>query len=116
MKQINFTFEGVDYTLEYTKGSVKKMAENGFVFSKIEENPTMIQDLFAGAFISKHRMVKSDVINKIYSHMPQKEELLKALTEMYFEPINALYEEPEDAGKNINWEKNFKSTIDTNEV
>ena len=103
-KQLNFTYEGKDYTLEFTRRTVAEMEKKGFVASDITEKPmTTLPSLFAGAFLAHHRFVKEDIINDIYSKLTKKEDLIGKLAEMYNEPILALVEEPEKAEGNLNW-------------
>ena len=108
MKQITFEFEGKDYTLEYTKNTVRQMERRGFVADEIATKPmTVIPDLFAGAFLSKHPQLKREKIDKIYDSMNGKQRLIRALTEMYNETIECLIDEGEDEG-NPNWTPNFE--------
>lgn len=103
-KQIIFTYEGKEYTLEYTRRTIKQMEDEGFVARNIDDKPmTLLPALFAGAFKAHHRFVKPDVIDEIYAHMPDKERLIEKLAEMYNEPIVSLMEEPEDSAKNVDW-------------
>lgn len=107
-KELNFTYEGKDYTLGFSKNTIRQMESNGFVVNKIEDIPvTVIPDLFAGAFLLHHKFVKQDVIEAIYKHMPNKPGLLKALGEMYSEPIEALMAEPENPKENVSWTVNW---------
>ena len=103
-KQIIFTYDGKDYTLEYTRRTIKQMEDEGFVARNIDDKPmTLLPALFAGAFTAHHRFVKQDVIDEIYAHMPNKDKLIEKLAEMYNEPIISLMEEPEDTAKNVDW-------------
>ncbi len=103
-KQLIFTFEDKEYTLEYTRRSVAEMEKKGFIASNITDKPmTTLPDLFAGAFLAHHRFVKRDVIDNIYSKLTKKEDLIAKLAEMYNEPIMALVEEPEEDKGNVNW-------------
>lgn len=103
-KQLNFTYDGKDYTLEFTRRTVAEMEKKGFIASDITEKPmTMLPALFAGAFLAHHRFVKEDIINDIYSKLTKKEDLIGKLAEMYNEPILALVEEPEKAEGNLDW-------------
>lgn len=103
-KQLNFTYDGKDYTLEFTRRTVAEMEKKGFIASDITEKPmTTLPALFAGAFLAHHRFVKEDVINDIYSKLTKKEDLIGKLAEMYNEPILALVEEPEKAEGNLDW-------------
>ena len=103
-KQLIFTFEGKEYTLEYTRRTVAEMEKKGFIASDITDKPmTTLPALFAGAFLAHHRFVKEDVINNIYTKLTKKEDLIGKLAEMYNEPIMALVEEPEEDKGNVNW-------------
>lgn len=104
-KQLNFTYDGKDYTLEFTRRTVAEMEKKGFIASDITEKPmTTLPALFAGAFLAHHRFVKEDVINDIYSKLTNKEDLIGKLAEMYNEPIMALVEEPdENTEGNLDW-------------
>lgn len=103
-KQLNFSFDGVDYTLEFTRRTVSEMERKGFVAGDIDSKPmTILPMLFEGAFLAHHRFVKSDVIQNIYSKMTHKEELIGKLAEMYNEPIAALVAEPDNAEGNVDW-------------
>lgn len=103
-KQLIFTYEDKEYTLEYTRRTVAEMEKKGFIASDITDKPmTTLPALFAGAFLAHHRFVKEDVINNIYSKLTKKEDLIGKLAEMYNEPIMALVEEPEEDKGNLNW-------------
>ena len=103
-KQLNFTYDGKDYTLEFTRRTVAEMEKKGFIASDITEKPmTTLPALFAGAFLAHHRFVKSDIIDNIYSKLTKKEDLIGKLAEMYSEPILTLVEEPEEAEGNLDW-------------
>ena len=103
-KQLTFTYEGKDYTLEFTRRTVAEMEKKGFIASDITEKPmTTLPALFAGAFLAHHRFVKEDIIDDIYSKLTKKEDLIGKLAEMYNEPILALVEEPEKAEGNLDW-------------
>lgn len=108
-KQIVFTYEDKEYTLEFTRRTVKQMEDEGFVAQDIDRKPmTLLPVLFAGAFKAHHRFVKQDVIDKIYAGMPHKDELIGKLAEMYNDPIVTLMEEPDEkAVKNVSWEANW---------
>lgn len=103
-KQLTFTFEGKEYTLEFTRRTVAEMEKKGFIASEITDKPmTTLPALFAGAFLANHRFVKQDVIENIYSKLTNKESLIGKLAEMYNEPIMALVEEPEEDKGNVDW-------------
>ena len=103
-KQLIFTYEGKEYTLEFTRRTVTEMERKGFSASAITEKPmTTLPALFAGPFLAHHRIVKEDVINNIYKKLTDKENLIGKLAEMYNEPIMALMEEPNEEEGNVNW-------------
>lgn len=103
-KQLHFTYDGKDYTLEFTRRTVAEMEKKGFIASDITEKPmTTLPALFAGAFLAHHRFVKSDIIDNIYSKLTKQEDLIGKLAEMYNEPILTLVEEPEEAEGNLDW-------------
>lgn len=107
-KQITFTYDDKDYTLEYTRRTVRRMEEEGFVASDISVKPmTMLPRLFAGAFKAHHPFVKADVIEAIYQALPDKDKLIDKLAEMYNDPIESLMDEPEDKSKNVKWTMNW---------
>lgn len=104
VKQLIFTFEDKEYTLEFNRRTVAEMEKKGFIASDITDKPmSTLPALFAGAFLAHHRFVKPDVIEKIYSKLTKKEDLIGKLAEMYNEPIMALVEEPEEDKGNVNW-------------
>ena len=103
-KQIVFSFEGKDYTLEYTKRTVQEMEREGFSAQDLDRKPmTTLPALFAGAFKAHHKWVKQDIIDMIYAKMPNKDELVVALAEMYNEPIIGLMDEPDEKEGNVDW-------------
>ena len=103
-KQLHFTYDGKDYTLEFTRRTVAEMEKKVFIASDITEKPmTTLPALFAGAFLAHHRFVKSDIIDNIYSKLTKKEDLIGKLAEMYNEPILTLVEEPEESEGNLDW-------------
>lgn len=104
-KTIKFTYDGMDYVLEFTRATVQQMENEGFLIDDVDKKPmTMIPELFAGAFRANHRFTKKDTINEIYAAMPNKEKLLQTLGEMYYEPMQSLIDEPKDSSKNVKWE------------
>lgn len=107
-KQLKFTFEDKEYILEFTRRTVTEMERKGFVAAEVESKPmSTLPALFEGAFLAHHRFVKKDVIDNIFAHMTNKEDLIGKLAEMYNEPIMALVEEPEAAEGNVSWTANW---------
>lgn len=107
-KQLKFTFEDKEYILEFTRRTVTEMERKGFVAADVESKPmSTLPALFEGAFLAHHRFVKKDVIDNIFAHMTNKEDLIGKLAEMYNEPIMALVEEPEANEGNVSWTANW---------
>lgn len=109
MKQINLTYKDKTYTLEYTRGAVAQMERAGFIVSDIHDKPvTTIPALFAGAFISKQKWIKPDVVEEIYKNIKGKDTLIEKLVEMYQETALSLLNEPEEDNEgNAAWEPNW---------
>ena len=107
-KQLNFKYNGTEYTLEYTRRTVEQMEREGFVADDLKSKPlTMLPTLFAGAFKAHHRSVKREVIDEIYSKMTNKADLIGKLAEMYNEPIMALIDEPTESAENLTWTQSW---------
>jgi hypothetical protein len=107
-KQLNFKYNGTEYTLEFTRKTVEQMEREGFVADDLKTKPlTMLPTLFAGAFKANHRYVKREVIDEIYSKMTNKADLIGKLAEMYNEPIMALIDEPAESAENLTWTQSW---------
>lgn len=109
-KQLNFVHENKEYTLEYTRESVKQMEREGFVANDILSKPmNTLPKLFAGAFKAHHRFdAKQKDIDKIFELFKDKQALIEKLAEMYAEPMEALFDDENiDEGNAIAWEANF---------
>ena len=109
-KQLVFEYKNNEYTLEYTRESVKQMEREGFVASEIMTKPmNTLPKLFAGAFKAHHKYdVKQKQIDEIFDLFTNKNALIEKLAEMYHEPFEALMDnENVDEGNAIAWEANF---------
>lgn len=107
-KQLNFSYKGVDYTLEFSRNTIKQMESNGFIAGELGDKPmSVLPDLFAGAFLKNHRFTKRALIDEIYGEMHNKPALIESLTLMYNDTIESLlFDEPEE-GKNLEWTPNW---------
>ncbi len=104
--KINFTYEGRDYCLEYTRETIKEMEKQGFVASKVLEAPmSMLPDMFAGAFKANHKYTNRKIIDEIFKKMGDKNALVDTLSQMYGEAIEALMEVEGGEGNAIAWTK-----------
>lgn len=108
-KKLNFEYKGKEYTLEYTRETIKQMEREGFVSEDIIKKPmSSLPKLFAGAFKANHRFdAKQKIIDEIFDNFTNKLALVEKLSEMYSEPMEALMDDPEDSGNAIAWEANF---------
>ena len=107
-KQINFEYKNKEYTLEYTRESVKQMEREGFVAGDILTKPMLtLPKLFAGAFKAHHKYdTKQKQIDEIFELFKNKQALVEKLAEMYSEPIETLMDDV-DEGNAIAWDPNF---------
>lgn len=107
-KTMTIEHNDVQYTLEFTRRTVAEMERKGFVAEDILVKPMLnLPALFEGAFLANHRTVKREVIDELFSSIPDKEEFLGALVEMYNEPLTTLLEEPKKSTKNAKWTMNW---------
>lgn len=107
-KQLNFEYNGKEYTLEYTRETVKQMEREGFVANDIVTKPMLtLPKLFSGAFKAHHRFdVKQKQIDEIFDLFKNKNALIEKLAEMYAEPMETLMDDV-DEGNAIAWDANF---------
>lgn len=107
-KQIKFEHNDKEYTLEYTRESVKQMEREGFVAGDIVTKPMLtLPKLFAGAFKAHHKYdTKQKQIDEIFELFTNKQALVEKLSEMYAEPIETLMDDVNE-GNAIAWEPNF---------
>ena len=104
MSKINLSYNKKEYSLEYSRESVKTMERGGFVLSEIDRQPaTMIPMLFQGAFIKNHRGIKRNIMDEIYDEIGDKTGLMQALIEMYADTLGSLMDDKEAEG-NVSWE------------
>ena len=109
-KILSFEFENKEYTLEYTRESVKQMEREGFKSDDIVNKPMLtLPKLFAGAFKAHHKFdVKQKDIDKMFELFKNKQALIEKLAEMYAEPFETLMDDDNiDEGNAIAWEANF---------
>ena len=105
--KIKYEYDGVKYTLQYTRASVEFIEDElGFDINSAKGKVvSSALKLFRGAFIANHPRVNQDLIDEMYDLFEDKQGLFKNLLDMYVETYNALFEEPKDDGKNIKWER-----------
>lgn len=109
-KQLNFEYENKEYTLEFTRDSIKQMEREGFVARDVANKPmNTLPKLFAGAFKAHHKFdTKQKKIDEIFELFKNKQALVEKLSEMYMEPMETLMDDDTiDEGNAIAWEANF---------
>ena len=108
-KQITFEHNGKEYTLEFTRESIKQMEREGFVSNDVVTKPMLtLPRLFAGAFKAHHRFdTKQKDIEAMFDLFTNKQALLEKLAEMYSEPLEVLMDEPADSKNAIAWDASF---------
>lgn len=101
---IVFEHKGTNYTLEFTRDSIKQMERSGFDLDKASSQPvTSLLTLFKGAFLAHHSRTSQSVIDEIWDSLGDKDGIFEALIALYQEPLAAMMDEPEDEGKKIMW-------------
>lgn len=99
-KQIIFTYKDKEYTLEFTRASIKKLEDRDFDITEVRRKPmTYLPLIFAGAFLAHHPYEKKEVVDDIFEQFKDKSTLFEKLAEMYNDPIRAM---TEDEG-NLEW-------------
>lgn len=107
-KHIILTYKDKDYTLEFTRDSVRAMETGGFDISRIDSAPiTMIPRFIAGAFKANHPQLKKDKIEEIYSQVSDKSKFIECLAEMYNETVESLTSDNEDSEGNSEWKASW---------
>ena len=107
-KTITINYNDRDYVLEFTKHTIKRMEDAGFVIQDAKTKPmTTLPTLFSGAFLANNRWIKQEAIDEIYDNLPDKEGLMQKLMEMYTDQVESLFDEPEKSEKNAVWGANF---------
>jgi hypothetical protein len=103
--KINLTYEGVSYTLEYDRMSIKMLEKAGFQYEEFLDKPfTNVELAFTGAFVKNHPKTSQVTIDKIYEECPNKGDLIAALSKMINECYETLLSDPEDKQGNATWE------------
>lgn len=94
--KITISYKAQDYTLEYSRTSVRQMEDQGFVVDQLSEKPvTMVPMLVYGAFIKNHKGIKRSLVDEIFEHITDKlgdgdNGFIHTLLEMYAETVTAL--------------------------
>lgn len=106
MSQISFEYENKQYTLEYTLKTAALAERDGLMIDLLGDKPaTMIPLLFHWSFYRHHKGITKDMTNKIYKQIRDKNGIVRALSDMYADAVNALIDvdEDEEESGNANW-------------
>lgn len=104
-KKIQFSVDGVDYTLMYTVESIRKMERDGFDFASMDKNIANLgYDLFSGAFNAKHSYVPQKERDRLYELLVSENEdgqnLIGCLAEMVGDELDFIINKPQG---NVKW-------------
>ena len=104
-REIKFEYDGLEYSLGFSRRTIRMMDSNQFTLDKMAEYPnTYMPMLFEGAFLLHHRKEKSEKIREIYKHIEDKQGLITELAKIYDEATATLMEEPEEGDpKKVSW-------------
>lgn len=101
---ITIEYNGESYKLGFTRDSIKRMEDRGFDFSKAEQKQiSSLFELVEGAFRTFTPRITTDKIMEVWGALKGKDELYKALMEMFQEPLKVLNEPDEDSEGNASW-------------
>ena len=114
-KNLTFTYEGKEYTLEFNRTTFEKAEQAGLTVARVEnlaDNPsdaiTVVPELWYRAFQMHHSDISREKTEEIYHSMSDKGNdndlgLIGALAEIFVEPVAILFTEP----GNTKWKKNW---------
>lgn len=106
-KTIVISYKDKDYTLEFTRDSVRNMEAGGFDINKIDAMPmTMIPKFIFGAFRANHPSIKKDKVDEIYKTVKNREQFIRSLGEMYQETVETLTTDDDSEG-NSEWKASW---------
>ena len=107
-KTLTIKYEGAEYVLEFTRKTVSQMEDMGFKIRDLRDKPvTVLPTLFKGAFLAHCSYLKDDVLDSIYETIGNKKDFMEKLIEMYQDPIDTLFDEPQPSEKNADWVANW---------
>lgn len=103
--KINLTYNGVNYTLEYSRMTIKMIEKEGFVLENFSSQPmSMIGLAFKGAFYKNHTKISQELVDEIYSQCVDKEKLMENIIKMITECYESLTDDPIGNEGNVTWE------------
>lgn len=106
MSKITFEHEDKQYELEYTLKTAAMAERDGFMIDMLGDKPAvMIPLLFHWSFYRHHKGITKDMTSRIYKDIRDKNGLVRALSDMYADAVNALVDvdDDEENSGNANW-------------
>lgn len=103
-RTIEFTYNGVDYSLGFNRKVVKDMERNGLTLDRISNAPLNgMMSFFEWAFVANHKRINPKTAEAIYENMADKAGLMDALVDLYMEVVDSIFGNGEDDEKNVKW-------------
>jgi hypothetical protein len=91
-KNMKINLGNEQYTLEFTRATIKRMERAGFRIDEIASQPvTMTEMLFKGAFQAHHSALSDAKLERVYDAVMEKagDGFLSALVSLYTDVMNA---------------------------
>ena len=102
--KLTFTYDGTDYTLEFTPDSLKQMERAGFKFSKMDDIIlTAPEELFYGAFIANHRRTTRALREEIWKAMCEENDNGQSLSDVIGNMMSEAITELNSHSGNVKW-------------
>lgn len=97
------------YELTFTRDSVEATERAGFQIGQYTQMTNLLSNsraLFYGSFIARNRGIKRKVVDEMFAHIDEKEELMAALLEMFMDASKSLLatDTEDKTAKNATWE------------
>lgn len=105
-KQINLPYDGVQYTLMFTKKTLEDSCNMGINPDFLSKNPMMVVRLFHMAFMAKHPKMTFNKAQEIYYAQNKKVELMQAIIMLWNDVTDGILEDADESG-NAEWTPNF---------
>lgn len=104
-KTLNFTIDGKEYKLAFTRSTIIRTEDLGFNIALIYDKPIKsLTLLWRGAFLANHSSLPNEEIEALFEKI-DKEGLMDALIDIYKAPVESLFvKDGEDSPKNaVKW-------------
>ena len=97
------------YELTFTRESAEATERNGFQIYEFSNGINPVKNtkaLFYGAFIARNKGIKRKVVDEMFQHIEEKEDLMGVLLEMFMDASKSLLatDTEDKTAKNATWE------------